>query len=299
VLEKERGTILAEQTRKSSNPVQDIFDLQASLLFQGTSLQYPVLGTDESVRKITRDDLLNYKEKYLTNGRVAYFISGDFTEQEVIDSLNKINDNRRLIELIGKDLPIIKDLKQSFKNITNSEQNYISLSTRLSPIVGKREQAFGDIFNMIFGQGNISRIHKALRNDKGLVYSAQSNISSNPEFATFTINTSCRVDNTREVIKVIRSEVERIISDGIDEKELEQAKKNILRNLKFESETSAFWVQTQFMMELTGKADPILPDEYVTIIKSATVSDINSFASKYLANKELMVAGIGDFNSLK
>ena len=66
--ENERKTVLAEQTRKLSNPAAQIYDLQSSLLFQGTNIEKTVLGFDESVKKINREDLIEYKEKYLTNG---------------------------------------------------------------------------------------------------------------------------------------------------------------------------------------------------------------------------------------
>ena len=295
-IEKERGAVLAEQTRNTSNPSQYINVLQSFLLFQGTNIENPVLGFDESVRSITRDDLLNYRDKYLSNGRVAYFISGDFDERIVTEYINKINNKRQPIEPIKSKLPIVIEKKESLKKISGIEQNYVNLSTRIEPIVSNLNKVSGDIFGMLFGQGNSSRLYKALRNDRGLVYGVSSGINNNSEFALLGINTSCRVKDSIEVIKIIKDELFKIIKDGINNEELERAKKNILRNLKFDSETSAFWVQTKIMRELTSDSEPILPDEYVNMIKSVSVDDVNSFIKEYLTGKELMFAGIGDFN---
>lgn len=297
-IEKERGVVLAEQTRNTSNPSQYINVMQNSLLFQGTNIENPVLGFDESVKNISKEDLINYKDKYLTSGQVAYFISGDFDKQVVIDALNKINSNRKQISFTDTKLPIINKNKQSFKLQPNTEQNYISLSTRIEPISSKMSRISGDIFNTIFGQGNISRLHKTLRNDRGLVYGVQSNVYSNPKYASLSINTSCKVKDSVLVINLIKDELSKIIINGITEQELEQAKKNILRNIKFSSETASFWVELQMMRELTSQPEPILPDDYLELVKSVTVKDVNSFINEYLTNKELLLAGIGDFSGL-
>lgn len=295
IIEKERGAILTEQTRNTSNPSQYISVLQSSLLFQGTNMENPVLGFDESVKNITREDLINYREKYLTNGHVSYFISGDFNEQMVIELLNIINNKRQPIEINNTELPIIIDKKVLLKGVKDPEQNYINLATRVSPIVSKVDRVSGDIFSAIFGQGNTSRLHKILRNEKGLIYGIQSNLSNNPEFASFSVSTSCKIKDSKEVIKVIQDELSKIIEEGVSGEELDRTKKNIMRNIKFASETAKFWVETVIMKELTSQVEPILPDEYIEIINFIKIEDINSFIKKYLTDRELLLAGIGDF----
>lgn len=298
-IEKERGAVLAEQSRKTSNPAQYIYELQSALLFQGTNIENPVLGFDESVKKITREDLLNYRDKYLTNGQVAYFISGDFDQQIVIDYLNKINNSRKPINFPETPVSIITDKKELVKDVTNPEQNYLNLSSRIEPATDKLNKVSGDIFTTIFGQGSTSRLNKSLRYDRGLVYGVQANLSRNPELTYLTINTNCKVADTKEVVEVIKGELSKIIENGIENKELERAKKNILRNIKFQSETAGFWVETSAMKELTSQPDPILLDEYIEILESVSVEDVNSFIKKYLSDTELLLAGIGDFNFLK
>ena len=142
-IETERKVILAEQTRKLSNPSANIYDLQYSLIFQGTNIENPGLGFDESVKKIRRDDLINYRDKYLTNGEVTYFISGDFDKKIVTAALNKINNLRQPIKHIKNELPIITEKKQLFQNAANSTQNYLNLSTRIMPIVQKKREFLG------------------------------------------------------------------------------------------------------------------------------------------------------------
>jgi predicted Zn-dependent peptidase len=299
IIEKERGAILAEQTQKTSNPSQEISDMQSRLLFQGTNIENPVLGSNESVKTITRDDLVKYREEYLTNGHVAYFISGDFDQEIVIEALNKINNKRQPITNTEILLPTVTIKKEVTKNLSSPEQNYISLVTRIKPPENIVDIISGDIFSSIFGQGGISRLNKKLRYDRGLVYGAFAGITNSFEYAQLGISTNCKINDTKEVIKLIKFELGRIILEGINQNELEQAKKNILRDLKFKSETAEFWVQTGMMKKLSSQLNYTLPDEYVEILKSVTVENVNSFIKKYVADKELLLAGIGDFSFIK
>ncbi len=291
----ERKVILAEQTRKISNPAQHIYDLSFSLLFQGTNIENPVLGFDESVRAITRQDLIDYRDKYLINGQVAYFISGDFNKKTVIDSLNQINKSRRPIDILNNVTPIFDEKKELTKKSSNSEQNYLFLGTRINTIGDKKDIVPANIFNTIFGQNNTSRLYKALRSKKGLVYGVNSNLFINSEYSGFSINTNCKVANTKVVIGIIKDELSKIISTGVSELELEFAKKNIIRDIRFQSETAGYWVETFMMKRLTSESKPILIDQYVDILKLISVDDVNSFIKKYLADKRLLLAGIGDF----
>ena len=198
----ERKVILAEQTRKSSNASQYINDLSFSLAFQGTNIQNTVLGFDESVKEINRQDLLDYRDKYLLNGQVAYFISGDFDEKITFAWLNEINKSRVPINLPENQLPIINTKKESIKTVLDTEQNYLSLVTRISPIKERKDMLASNVFNNIFGQSNTSRLHKALRSEKGLVYGVSSNINNTPEYASFSIDTNCKIKDTAEVINL-------------------------------------------------------------------------------------------------
>ena len=142
-----------------------------------------------------------------------------------------------------------------------------------------------------------SRLFRVLRNNQGLVYGVQSSISNNPEYAFFGVNTNCKVTDFGKVIEIINNELSKIITtEKVRTDELERAKKNILRDIKFQAETANFWINPSFMKELTSYSDPILLDEYIDIVKSVTVNDVNLFIKKYIDGKELLLVGIGDFS---
>lgn len=292
----ERGAILAEQGMNMSNPRTYIYNLMTSLLFQGTVLENNILGTEESVKKISREDLIDYRDKYLINGQVAYFISGDFDREIVVDLLNKINKSRQPIKIPAKQLPVIDIKKELIKDVPKAEQTYVNLGMRITPVLDKSEILSAQIFSGILGQGNTSILHKTLRDKKGLVYGVYAAINNTFDYSYLEINTSCKAKDTTKVIKTIKEEVQNIIRDGINEKELERVKKNILRNIKFQSETAGFWVKMSMMIELTNMDKPFLLDEYLELMNVITVDNINLFIKKYLTDRELLLAGIGDFN---
>jgi predicted Zn-dependent peptidase len=297
IIEKERGAILAEQTRKISNPSQYVWDLRNSLIYQGTKFEKPVLGFDETVKKISQEDLINYRDRYLINGEVAYFISGDFDKQMVINFLKSINGSRKPMVPATEKLTIAEEKKEAIKTIPNPEQNYIILSFRIQTMSDRKDRVVAEVVSEIFGQSNTSRLYKSLRDNRGLVYDVFSSIPNDSKLAFLSVNTNCKVKDSPETIKIIKEELNKIVENGVSKEELDLAKKNITRKMRFNSETARYWVDHGLIEELINFNDYILPDEYTKILKTVSVEEANLFAKKYLAGKEFMVAGVGEFKT--
>ena len=56
-IETERGVVIDEIISYKDNPAEDVYDRFESLLFEGSPLSSPILGTRASVKKITPDML--------------------------------------------------------------------------------------------------------------------------------------------------------------------------------------------------------------------------------------------------
>ncbi len=290
----ERGAVMAEQTRGKSIPATYVRSLASSILFQGTNLERSVLGDEKIIQESGKKELEEFYDKYIKNGEVAYFIGGDFDLELVTKNLESINCNRKPIPLNRKKLPVFSSKKELI-DTRKGEQNYISLVSRIQVSENKKEDVASSVASVIFGIGPTSRLFKKLRVEKGWVYDISGSMYSNCEYGSIMINTNCKVKDSRAVISEIKSELEKFYKDGVTEKELSLAKKSMLRNIKFGSQTMGWWVDNS-IDTLISDSDYILVDELILIINSITINDINSFLKKYLVGTELLLAGVGDFS---
>ncbi len=75
-IETERGVVLDEIISYKDNPPEDVYDRFESLLFEGSALQRPILGTAASVKKISAQMLRNYvKEKFIPQNMVLTIVA--------------------------------------------------------------------------------------------------------------------------------------------------------------------------------------------------------------------------------
>ena len=79
-VETERGVILDEIIQYKDNPAEDIYDNFECLLFKGTELETPILGTSASVKKITPAMLKRFVNEKFVPQRMALSVVADIEE---------------------------------------------------------------------------------------------------------------------------------------------------------------------------------------------------------------------------
>ncbi|MBO4341191.1 MAG: insulinase family protein [Bacteroidales bacterium] len=79
-IETERGVILDEIISYKDNPAEDVYDCFEGLLFKGTPLETPILGTTASVKKITAEMLRSFVRENFLPSRMAFTVVADIDE---------------------------------------------------------------------------------------------------------------------------------------------------------------------------------------------------------------------------
>jgi predicted Zn-dependent peptidase len=97
-------------------------------------------------------------------------------------------------------------------------------------VIGGRSLARGDddrealdVVNHVFGGGLSSRLFEEIRERRGLCYSVYSGVSAYADSGAFQMYAGTQPEHADEVITLMRSELERLVSDGIDDEELDVA----------------------------------------------------------------------------
>jgi len=75
-IEEERGVILREMEEVNKVQEEVIFDRLHETAFQGTGLGRTILGPEENIRSISRDDLRGYIETHYTGPRMCLVGAG-------------------------------------------------------------------------------------------------------------------------------------------------------------------------------------------------------------------------------
>eukprot|EP01088_Endostelium_zonatum_P002515 TRINITY_DN1309_c0_g1_i1.p1 TRINITY_DN1309_c0_g1~~TRINITY_DN1309_c0_g1_i1.p1 ORF type:complete len:521 (+),score=109.14 TRINITY_DN1309_c0_g1_i1:103-1665(+) len=84
-IERERSVILREMDEVEAQHEEVVFDHLHSVAFQGTPLGYTILGPEANIKRIQRQDLVNYIEKHYTGPRMVLVGAGAVDHAELVD----------------------------------------------------------------------------------------------------------------------------------------------------------------------------------------------------------------------
>ena len=83
-IDREKGVIVEEIKMYEDIPEEKIFDYNSKFVLEGTNYEKTILGTEESVKSITRDNLIEYWNDRYTNDNMVIAIAGDFNIDKII-----------------------------------------------------------------------------------------------------------------------------------------------------------------------------------------------------------------------
>ncbi|MBP3256711.1 MAG: insulinase family protein [Bacteroidales bacterium] len=92
-VETERGVVLDEIISYKDNPAEDVYDRFESLLFEGSPLETPILGTAASIKKITPEMLRNFVAQKFVPEKMVFTMVADLPEARMEKMVLKLTEN--------------------------------------------------------------------------------------------------------------------------------------------------------------------------------------------------------------
>lgn len=241
------------------------------LLYENTSLEYPQIGTLESIDKI------GLKE-------VKEFFNALFLENLFIVLAGDIKENIDLNELLNcfksgvkNNLAFIKtsdEKKISFVK-KQVEQAYIYFG---APYDVKKDEIFkANVAIFIFGSSGFgSRLMEEIRVKRGLAYSIYARADFGLSSSKIWGYMQTKNESKDDAIEVIKSEFLKFVKDGVSQDELNNAKNFLLGSVVLQKETMFGRInikQKEFYMgEEFGEFERTLEK-----IKALNLDDLNNF----------------------
>lgn len=294
IIEKERGAIVSEIGAKHSNPKEYLGEVQRNLLLQGTLAGRSTLGDEKSVRKIGKEDLIKFKEKFFNSGRVAFIASGDIKMEVLMEGLESLNLRSEKKVLPQEKLPIISERKIEIEKYTNSNHLHASFACR-TQIENYKEYCALRVLSNVLGVGRGSRLVSRLRYENGLVYTVFTFVFEFVDWGSFGIKLSCDKDNFEKIKEIVFKEFETLRKDNISQNELDDAKSRISKGSYRHFQTSESWVDFHEVEALLAPDELHTLEDYIETINNLNLGDIEKVIDKYLSPDNFFFAICGDY----
>jgi len=285
-INKEAGVIIDELKDVEDNPEELIFDKFEEILFSGNSLSYPIIGTEENVRKFNHDDFLGYINKKYAHDRMLIATSGGIKHDAVVKLAEKyFNLDFRKSRIARKFFTNHKTNPHTANVDKEIQQVHAIIGTSTFGYQNKKRIRVS-LLSQIFGEGSSSRLFQTLREQNGIAYQVHSFLSSFFDTSVFGIYFSTNEKMIGKAISLVGKEIKKIRETKVSEKELNKAKESLKGNIILSMENTSNRMIRMAQSELYyGKVKTL--DETIKEINSVSIKDISDSANEFLDPKSL------------
>ena len=255
----------------------------------------PVEGTEETLDRITCEDIsVFYKEHYLPNNTIITVV-GDISKGELKSLLEKYfmnwrkKDNREIL----LPHPVFNDKPKVIKIQKNLTQANIMLG-HLGIKRDNPDYYAVSVMNYILGGGGFaSRLMDNIRDNKGLAYDVHSSFSANKHSGSFQAGLQTKNESSNTAIEEILKEMERIRTEQVSDRELSDAKSYLTGSFPLRIDSNRKIAGFLTSVEFYGLGLDYV-DNYRKFIEAVTKDDILRVARKYLNTKNYVLIVVGD-----
>jgi|SRR5690554_449812 len=291
-LEKEKNVILEEIKSYEDSPDEQVFDLLTETVLSGHPLGHSILGTPESIRRLSPEDLTAYKRRFYTPDHSCLAVAGNVGFDEVIKAAG-VYWGEFSGKTTEKESITWKTKGKSLLKSKETEQVHLCVGTPGFPRKHDDRYVIIALDNALGGSAS-SRLFQELREERGLVYSTGSHYAAFQDTGLFSVYAGTSMQYFSQVLKVIHREITDLRSNPLSEEELKRVKEQIKGNFWLSLENSTNRMSRLAKAELFyNKIIP--PEEVVARVDEVTGEDILRVARTLFKKDTLTLTAIGPF----
>jgi zinc protease len=254
-------------------------------------------GEEDTVAKITRDDLQGfYKQYYAAKGAVVAII-GDLTREQASAIAEGITAGLPKSAAISPIPAVTLPTQAVEKRIPHpASQSHILLGY---PGVKRGDPDLFPLYvgNYVLGGGGfVSRLTEEVREKRGLVYSVYSYFMPMAEPGPFQIGLQTKKDQAEDALKLVKETLDSFIKNGITEAELKAAKANIIGGFPMRIDSNSKILDYLAMIGFYKLPLNYL-DTYNSSVEKVTVAQIKDAFSRRLKPENFVTIIVGDPNA--
>lgn len=288
-IETERQVVLEERLGRTDNrPAGLLAEAVNAARFVNHPYGRPVIGWRHEIEALTREQLTDFYKRYYAPNNAILVVAGD-VDGETVRTLAEETYGK--VEagppLPPRDWPKEPPV-QTERTVTLADDRVSVPSFQqswLAPAEYSDEQRMSDALSVlgeILGGSERSRLHRRLVVDERIASSVFAYLSGSKDYGTFVVGADpINASTLEEVEKAIHEELQRVINEGVSERELETAKKVYSSALIFSWENQMSRA-LQYASQLIDGATIEELDDIRERLEAVTLEDIQEAAKRYL-----------------
>jgi predicted Zn-dependent peptidase len=281
-VENVRALIVQEQRQREDRPAQKVMEMLRGEFFRGSTSSHDVLGTEDTITALGRQDLVDYWRARYTANNMLISIAGNFDWDALIPQLERVTaswprgDGRAVAEEPqprGGTLVIEREAAQenlgfAFPGVSITDPHYYALALAIQAL----------------GGSSTSRLFQEVREKRGLAYAVQARFDGLEKTGIVRVYCGTSADRAHESVEVILEELRKLERKGITEDELARSKTRLKAQIIMRSESTSarmvsnlrsWWFEGQLrsLQEIKDRIDHVTVEEISTVLEALNLTD--------------------------
>ena len=292
-VERIRQQLIAVLVYAARDPDKVAQEKWYAAAFAGHPYARPSNGTEQTVAKITREDLEGYRKRVFAKDTLKVVAVGDIDAAQL----------GALLDEVFGDLPAKADLTPVAKTdpVTGGRQEVVDMNVPQSVAVfglgamARKDPDFIPAFvlNQILGGGGFaSKLMEEVREKRGLAYSVYTYVYPYQHASIFSGGVATRNEAMGQSLDLIREELKKMADNGPSQSDLDSAKSYLIGSYPLRFDTNAK-IATQLLGLRMDGFGPEYVDNRNAMIAAVTLDDMKRVGKRLLATDNLIVTIVG------
>ena len=286
-LELEKKVVLQELAEARDTPSDMVFEHLQEAAFPRQPLGCSVLGTEESIRAITVDDLHEWLRSQYAPGHLLLVAAGKLEHAALVDLAEKAFGDMQPSE--SPQAEAARFVGGHRFGRRRSDQAHIAIGME-APAWGAPDAYASQFFADVVGVGSSSRLFQQLREEQGLAYSVSAGTQNFADSGMFWTYVAAHRDDAA----LVHREIERVLAEaaiGLEQRDLARARALAKAGMMMSLESC--WGQASYLAtRLLRDGRLIEPHEIVERLDRVTLDEVREVGSRMLEGPRA-IASVG------
>lgn len=227
-LDKEKSVILDEIASYLDQPEEAIYDDFEDLVFASHPLGRNILGTTESVEKLSREDIHSFMKRNYHTDKIVIAVLGNYSLDKVVRIGSKyygdiLENSHSLARVAPEKAPVVEIV--SNKPIS---QAHVVLGMQAYSLHHPYKTGLLLLNNLLGGTGMSSILNLQIREKHGIAYTIETGYSPLSDTGIFTLYFGTDKEKTDRALKLIYKEFDKLKAHPLTENQLQKAKNKFI-----------------------------------------------------------------------
>jgi predicted Zn-dependent peptidase len=296
----ERGVVLEEIAMRDDDPGDLVHDEFAAALFGPAPLGRPILGTEDSIRALTRRQIHGYYRRRYTPDAMVVAVAGNVEHAEVVRLVRRGFDGRLdpALETAPPRLAGSAQPAPPAQHVAvvadDTEQANLVLGCHGMSRHDPRRFALA-VLSSALGGGMSSRLFQRVREERGLAYSVYSFSNGYADAGQFGVYAGCQPGKADEVLALMTAELDAAAAGELTADEVDRGKGQVRGGMVLGLEDAGSRM-TRIGKSEVAYGDILGVDEVLARIDAVTPAEVAEVAAAVLARPRCLTV-VGPFGA--